>query len=397
MRLLWLATKPPWPPVDGGRVVVRETLAALAERGHEIELVAPYDPRREDAREAERRLAGVARAHLVPVSRTARWARTVAAIPRGEALAIARHSHAAVRRVVAARLESARFDVVHAEQVQALANCAPAFARGTPVVLRCENVESDLWHARALARAGGPVATWRVHEERRLARAEAEAVRRAAAVVALTADDALRLTALAGGATRVEHVPAPFPAALPAGQPLAGDPAVVVLGSAGWHPNRDGFAWFLDAVWPRLHHALPGATLHAFGASAAASRTGVVVHPPPRDASVAFAEGALLVVPLRYGSGVRVRILEAWARGIAVVATPAAAAGLDARDGRELVVAGDPEELVRAVRALHADRDRQSALIAAGRARLAAAHEPAAIAARLESIYARCRAATSPP
>jgi glycosyltransferase involved in cell wall biosynthesis len=66
---------------------------------------------------------------------------------------------------------------------------------------------------------------------------------------------------------------------------------------------------------------------------------GVETHPAPADSREAFAPGAILVVPLRIASGIRMKILEAWARGLPVVATPEAAAGLEAEDGRELLLA----------------------------------------------------------
>jgi glycosyltransferase involved in cell wall biosynthesis len=113
----------------------------------------------------------------------------------------------------------------------------------------------------------------------------------------------------------------------------------------------------------------------------------VVRHRAPDDSRAAFPSGALCAVPLRYGSGVRVRILEAWARGVAVIATPAAVHGLDARHGRELLVAAGADEFAAAVRTLDQEPATRAALIAAGRARLRAAHDPDAIAARLEQIY----------
>ena len=44
MRILWVATKSPWPPVDGGRLLLWETLGALAAAGHDVTLVAPAPP-----------------------------------------------------------------------------------------------------------------------------------------------------------------------------------------------------------------------------------------------------------------------------------------------------------------------------------------------------------------
>ena len=82
------------------------------------------------------------------------------------------------------------------------------------------------------------------------------------------------------------------------------------------------------------------------------------------------------------------KVLEAWARGVPVVSTPAGAQGLDATDGRELLLARDPDEFALALRRLHAEPGLVDLLTTAGRQRLAAHHDPRTIAARLSDVYA---------
>lgn len=389
MRILVVATKAPWPAVDGGRLLLALTLEALVAAGHRLALVAPVDPGRFDPAEVGAALAPLCEPHLVAVRPTGRLASLARSRVTGTPLSVARHTLPAVRREVLRVLREAAagegFDVVHAEQLQAVPQ---AVALGVSLVLRAQNVESDLWGA-ASRRRGGLAGRLLASEARRLAAFEGDAVRRAAATVALTAADAARLAELAGAGARVHAIAAPFPAHLPAGSTaLFGDPPVVVLGSAGWLPNADSAAWFAGAVWPEVRRQLPAAVLHLFGEpGAAAAGAGVVGHPPPSDSAEAFAPRSILAVPVRIASGVRMKVLEAWARGVPVVATPEAVAGLDAEHGREVLVAQDPAEFAAALARLHREPALGRALIAAGRAALAARHEPAAVAARLTAIY----------
>ncbi|RMH17788.1 MAG: glycosyltransferase [Acidobacteria bacterium] len=224
-----------------------------------------------------------------------------------------------------------------------------------------------------------------------MARWEGRAVRRTAATVALTAEDARRLAALAGRPDRVRVVPAPFPDRLPdAGRSLPGEPPVVVLGSAGWPPNRDGLRW-LAAAWPRVRTVLPAARLHVFGsdlgAAVPAGDASIVVHPPPADSRQAFAPGSVLVVPLRVASGVRMKILEAWARGVPVVATPEAARGLDAEDGRQLLLAATAEQLARALERLRREPALAGALVREGREILRRRHALPLVAGALMRLW----------
>jgi len=362
LKVLIVATKSPWPPVDGGRLLLSLTLEGLERAGCRVALVAP------EARPVSP-LRAVARSWRIP-------------------LALARHEQPAVRREVERRLAAERFDLVHVEQLQALPQAEPALRRGIPVVLRAQNVESDLWAATAALTPG-----WKgrvlVREARRLARWEGEAVRRVAATLALSEEDAVRLRQLAGGGW-VRVVRAPFPKLAPGPSTLEGDPPVVLLASRGWLPNEDSVRWFLDEVWPAVLAGVPGAVLHVFGGEPGGS-PGAIHHPSPRDSAEAFAPGSILAVPLRIGSGVRMKVLEAWARGVPVVGTSAAVSGLEVEDGREALVADDPAAFARAVARLRSEAGLAPRLVEEGRRALRERHEPARVVADLLSVYEEVR------
>jgi glycosyltransferase involved in cell wall biosynthesis len=167
---------------------------------------------------------------------------------------------------------------------------------------------------------------------------------------------------------------------------LAGEPPVVLLASGAYFPNRDGVSWFLAEIWPVIAGTLPGAQLHVFGGFPKAA-PGVHFHEAPNDSREAFARGAILAVPLRIASGARVRVLEAWARGLPVVATPAAASGLDVQAGQGLLVAKDGGEFAEAVGSLMASTELTRQLVEEGRAVLRRWHDPARIAEELERAY----------
>jgi hypothetical protein len=388
MEPLVIATKAPWPPIDGGRRLLWNTLEGLAAEGVRAALVAPVDPQRFDLREVAAALAAVCEPHLVQ-ARPAGLSRALLGAVGGRPWTIARHALAAVRREVERLLAERTFSVVHAEQLQALPQAEPARRGGMPVLLRAQNVESDLWR--------GADRWFLAAEARRLARWEGRAVARAQRTLALSERDARRLRELAGGRGRVEVLAAPFPAQLPAGgSPLPGGPAIVLLAGRGWLPNREGAAWFRREVWGRVRAALPQAELHVFGDVPASEREeSIHLHPAPLDSAAAFPEGAILAVPLRIASGVRIKVLEAWARGVPVVGTPEALAGLAARDGVEALVAGNPAEFAAAFARLAGEPRLAAALAAGGRAALAARHDPRALARELLGVYAELAAAAS--
>jgi polysaccharide biosynthesis protein PslH len=387
MRILVVATKSPWPPCDGGRLALWLTLKSLAEAGHELALVAPVDNAIEAEDQGTRDMLGsIATAHLLVAPRRSWLAAGVAAVTQRLALTLARHRLAGVEAKVVELLQAWRPDVVHVEQLQALANVRDAArVAGVPVVLRMQNVESSLWHQVARARLRSWPLRW---EAMRLQRDETRALHQATRVLTLTERDAdqLRSRVDAGHAARINSLGPPFPMTLEAAAAVNGAPAVVLAGSSGWWPNREGTEWFLAKVAPLLARANPETRIHVYGGTCATSLQ-VIGHAAPKDSMTAFPQQAIAAIPLHIGSGIRMRILEAWARGLPVVASTTAAAGLEVVSGRELLIADSPEDFSAAIRRIAADADLHRSLVAAGRDYLRQRHDSAQLAAALVAEY----------
>lgn len=386
LRVLYASTKCPWPPIDGGRLVLLETLKALLGAGIRASLVCP-PPLEEGAGPGE--LEGL---HTVwAPGRKLPWLLTL--LRPYYPATVARHASATARAGVLECLRSHRPDVGHAEQLHTIPNLRPAIDAGIPTLLRAQNVESDLW--KGAAAASGLGAPWLRYQARQIARFEAASTRRLL-TVAIADTDAERLRSLAGEEGRVTSIPAPFPAELPARTSnLDGDPSVVIVGG-GWVPNSEGARWFLSSVWPEVHARLPGARLHLFADEPVDLPPGCVLRAQPANSEELFPIGSILAVPLRIASGVRMKILEAWARGVPVVATPEAARGLEARNGEEFLVASSPEGFAEAIGALSSRPELRAKLAAAGRALLRRRHDPARVAKQWLEIYQELAATGRP-
>ena len=387
LRILIVATKAPWPAVDGGRLVLLNTIEALAAAGHHLELVAPFSGTENHRRQTGDALSEFCVPHLVATG--PRWAISSAliALGRGIPVTVARHSLPAVARKVAELLTPGDFDVVHAEQLHALAQTEVALKRGIPVVHRAHNVESILWEYTAHHRPGVTRSLIAL-EARRMSAWEVRALETAACTVALTEVDRRALSELVPGAS-VHTIAAPFAPVLPAGDNrLDGEPAVVTLASATWAPSRDAVEHLADEIWPTVRRRLPGAVLHVFGGSHHLECSGgVVAHPPPQESRTAFPAGAIAVIPERHPTGVPMKALEAWARGLPLLVDRPTAEVLEAEDGAELVVAQDAPGYADTLALMVEDDDLRQRLINGGRRALAQRHNPAAIAEHLEKVY----------
>ncbi len=148
---------------------------------------------------------------------------------------------------------------------------------------------------------------------------------------------------------------------------------MLFLGSFRHLPNQEALVWFLNHVMPRIQERRPAARLIVIGSD-----------PPPRHSLpklganvelIGFIEDireplrrhAVFVCPILSGSGMRVKLLEAFAAGIPVVSTRVGAEGLAWQDGRICRIADDPAGFAECVLQLLADP--QSAATMAERAR----------------------------
>jgi glycosyltransferase involved in cell wall biosynthesis len=189
----------------------------------------------------------------------------------------------------------------------------------------------------------------------------------------------------------------PSPAAVgpglvgPAWRPAPAPVTAVLVGSFHYLPNLDAARWTAAAIAPALRRLDPRATVRLVGDGPAemtrlAGLPGVVWTGPVADAGLDLQAASAAVVPLRAGSGTRVKIVEAWAHGVPVVTTAIGAEGLDARDGEHLLVADDADAIAGAVIRLSTDDGLRRRLVDAGRRRWRAAHSPDAVAGAVASV-----------
>ena len=163
------------------------------------------------------------------------------------------------------------------------------------------------------------------------------------------------LDAARSGLPNVSVIPNTYPRPQrPVGNPAAGGPPVLLFqGNLGYPPNIDAAQWLATVIAPLVRAAVPEAEVRLVGRPGAnvteLHRPGVVTvvgEVPSMEEELARASVA--VVPLRYGSGTRVKILESFAHRVPVVSTTLGAEGLDAEDGVHLLLADDPEEFAAA-------------------------------------------------
>lgn len=430
MRVLYLTTEFLWPAHQGGRVrslaqlrllaaqpeVAQLTVLSFAEVAvSPAELAALRAAVRQSAPPAPPASAGVSpRAGLKvevlpPIHHPIHLKQAPAELLRVAALRArtgvpylaTKWRSAELERVLLRELEDGAYDLVYLDHL-GMALYLPLVRRACPaarLVLDEHNVESDFF-AQFAARAPLALRPLARFEHAAAARFEAETLAAVDAVVAISQLDAEALTALTlrhtGKLVRPQVVPQVVQSTEPRRPPPA-EPRLGYVGNLTWHPNALGLSWFCSAVWPRLQRELPAARLSIAGSGLALDgqgrplapkawrRPGIEVLGYVAELEELYPRCLGVIAPILGGSGVRIKLLEAFRAGMPVVTTTAGAAGLPISSGIEALIEDEPDRFARAVLTLCHDAALQERLRAAGYAFLRAHHSPRRAAAALRA------------
>ncbi len=238
-------------------------------------------------------------------------------------------------------------------------------------VYHSHNAEHLLWRRYGEVSRSVPVRLAARLESRRIAARERRYCNGVAAVLAAP-DDRAALEALGAGQARFHrtyHIGDDSVAAQPDVAWDRTDELVFFLGTLSWEANADGLAWFLDEVWPRLAERHPGARFVIGGKNPPPElQRRVDAHPAVEavgfvaDPETYLHQARVFVAPLRFGSGMKLKVVEALMRGIPTVTTSIGTESIDAEPGRHLEVADDVLGQVEAVSRLLGDREHWEAM-----------------------------------
>lgn len=235
-------------------------------------------------------------------------------------------------------------------------------ARQLPGVRRSAIVMHDLFHSRAGATGDTVALVDRESEIAMLGQADA--------VIAIQSAEAAFVT---------EHVPAvevlltPMAATL-ADSPASGEDDRLLFVGSSTGPNVEGLRWFLDEVWPQVLAERPGARLDVAGTVAWAfpgnSSPGVTFLGMVDALEPLYRQAGVVISPLTFGSGLKIKLVEAMAQGKAIVATPVTLQGVEAVAGDCVACSEDPGEFAREIIRLAGSRRQRAEM--GGRALTAA-------------------------
>lgn len=370
-KLLFISPELPYPPQSGGKVKSLKLLQAMAER-YDVTWVSPLKQDDEEHLAAFTAVSPCEQHLVAPLVVPRSAVQLAASYLEGRPLNVRRTLDAGLRDRV--RRIAAGFDVIFLDHYEVYPYL-PADYRGM-VVYHAHNAYFKIWERYASLPGNPAMRAAAFVEARRVRRYEARVAGRADLVFAAP-NDARELIAAGVDARRIAdtyHLGDDAHLALP---DLRFDDTIrklMYVGFLGWEPNVQGLLWFIEQVWPQLVLRHPDLRFDIVGKNPDQRlRDAVAAHPAitltgyVADLDSVYRDSRVSVAPLLFGSGMKVKVLDAMARGIPTVTTSVGAEGIDIENGRELLVADDPLRMADAIDALLENRDMWERLQASSR------------------------------
>ena len=401
MKILLLTPQLPYPPHQGTSLRNYHILLGLAAR-HDVHLLSFVEKNVNGDREIPEPLRTLCDAVTVVPAPTRTMARRVwRMVSRARPDMAHRLESPAFERALQAVLSRHRLDVVQVEGIE-LARYMPAVRRycaHCKLVFDDHNAEAALQHSAFLTDARQPrrwpAAAYSFVQTLRLRRFEQWACRMADAVTAVSDADARALRRLAP-----DVAPTVVPNCIDVDayrrQPSGPVPRydVVFTGKMDYRPNVDAVNWFGREIWPQITQERPETTWAVVGQKPhprlawLQNEPGVTVTGRVPAILPYLAGAAVYVMPLRMGSGTRLKMIEAMAAKKAIVSTPLGAEGYDVSDGRHLLLAETARDFAEAVLSLLRDPGKREQ-VGAEAVHFAAAYDWRKVIPLFDKVYER--------
>ena len=370
MHILVVDEEIPLPPNSGKRIRSSELIKRLSQH-HSVAYLA-YDQSRASVADAVDAL-GLHDVHLVAhrdVSLPRKYAGALANVFQRWPYSVVSHFSREFQQALDRLVAETAPDLIIAEWTPYLQFVRDV--RRVPVIAATHNVEGQIWERHAQVNKG-PLRWFYREQARKMIAFEKAALSACTGVTAVSEDDADQFRGW-GVPGSIDVVPNGVDtAAFTPGYFSSSPCKICFVGSMDWMPNQDAVQYFYESVMPLLDardldysFVVIGRNPPA-GIRSMAEAEKVVITGTVDDVRDHLAGATVCVVPLRVGGGSRLKILEAQACGIPVVATTIGAEGLTLEDGEEILIADSPSEICDAIVKVAEDDQLSRRLIEAGR------------------------------
>lgn len=407
MRVLFLTPQLPYPPQQGAALRNFYMLKGVSD-SHRVDLLSFLEPDQSVAQDQiQPLLAQIDRLETIPMPKRPTYKRLInlifSSLPdMGHRLYSARFE-----AKLGEMLQATRYDIVQIEGIE-LARTIPVIRKyggNVKIVFDAHNAETELQSRISQTDADSNSLKRRLKslysriQTDKLNRFEAWACRSVDRVIAVSTADATLLNRyLPPDRPRIEPIPNCIdieewaqPAVAISGPLPRFD--LVFTGKMDYRPNVDGMLWFVEMVWPYILKARPETTLAIVGKNPAgeilnlSTKKGVTVTGFVSQIATYVWGAKVIIMPLRMGSGTRLKMVQALAAGKAIVSTTLGAEGFSVISGEHLILADSEEQFAHSIINLLTDKS-ELARLGQGGHQLVSRYDYRQVTPHLLAIYA---------
>ena len=373
MNILFVTIHLPYPPNKGASVFNTFKLVEYLDRQHTLYVASLL--KEDDAEQADAFVRHFSLSHyaLEPIDVPRSAINLIKSYWLNVSLNVYRSRSAALSEAIEAVAED--YDVIFIDHYEAF-QYVPKYYRGR-VILRIHNAEFMMWRRFARLQKNPLKKIVTLLESYRIRRLERKYSRRADAVLGPTEDNAyiepnpsLRAQKFVSFPFLGDESQLALP--LPDFEQL--DQHLLYVGTLTWEPNVDGLLWFISECWDQVRDKFPDAQLTIIGKNPDPRLTEQVMHAQNieltgfvEDLEPYFMRSRVNIVPLRFGSGIKVKIINGLYRGIPMVTTPIGIESIDVTPNQDILLADSASEFASQVNLLLADSQRCQELAKRGR------------------------------
>ncbi len=396
MKILLLTQVLPYPPDSGPKVKTWNVIKYLTQQ-HQVTLVSFV--RGDQSAEIKHLEQYCHAVYTVPMERSVilDGQAMVCSLLNGQPWMMTRDDRVAMRQLIDRLSKETQFDIVQADQL----NMAQYAARvpGTRKVLDAHNALWLLYQRLWQTMGNGPKKWLLGRDWRLLKRYEGRLCREFDAVLAVSEEDKSALQEAIGPGDNVDIAVIPIAVDTDEVPPVKRQPDadhILHIGTMYWPPNVDGILWFINQVYPHIRVRRSDVIFDVVGArppqeimDLSGNNTGVNVTGYVPDPTPYRQQAGVMVVPLRAGGGMRVKILEALAQGLPIVSTTLGCEGIAVTHEQDILIADTPHEFAQAVLRLLDNPQFAAELGCNGRRLAERLYDYRQVCQPLETIYSR--------
>ena len=407
MDILFLTQILPYPPDAGPKVKTWNVLRYLSRNGHSVTLVSFVRPEEKQYIPYLKDICKEVYEAPIRRSRLADMGYMIISFLTNRPFLVERDDQYLMQEQVNNLIRENDFDFIHADQLtmaQFAVRGASAFLEKKPKVIF--DAHNAVWTIveRMKENANFLLKPILAVEAKRVKQYEGELLRTVDHVLAVTdidrnlLEEALHFSKPEKNDRVSSMTVIPIAVDTQKLQPVnrkVGSKNIVTLGTLHYPPNADGIRWFSTEVFPLIYRRLSDVKLTIIGKNpppdfldlAAKNPHLIKVTGYVPDLVPYLEESALMVVPVRAGGGMRVRILEAFAYGMPVVTTTLGLEGIQAQVDEDVFVADTPNAFTNAVCRLMEDKNLQTHLSMQARRLAENRYDWKVVLKKLDSIY----------